>query len=82
MFLLFQIYPTLIQLEGIQLYLLITGVLSLLMGSIPLLSQLQLKRFLAYSSVGNIGLLLLGFGVSFLHGSILFVIIYMITVLN
>jgi NADH:ubiquinone oxidoreductase subunit 2 (subunit N) len=39
-------------------FIMITGVLSMLVGSISLLSQVKVKRFFAYSSICHVGFLL------------------------
>ena len=63
------------QIPFISDLLLLAGVLSLLIGSIALVAQFQIKRFLAYSSIANLGYLLLAFQQSLDLSSILIYLI-------
>jgi len=61
------------------------GILSIFVGTLKALQQNKIKRFLAYSSIGHVGFLLLGFSTGTLVGvqSLLFyLVIYAITMIN
>lgn len=49
--------------------LLVFAVLNLVVGNLMALRQTQLKRLLAYSSISQVGYMLLGFGMTFAFGS-------------
>jgi NADH-quinone oxidoreductase subunit N len=61
------------------------GILSIVIGTLKALQQKKIKRFLAYSSIGHVGFLLLGFSTGTILGlqSLLFyLIIYTFMMLN
>jgi proton-translocating NADH-quinone oxidoreductase chain N len=61
------------------------SLLSIVIGTLKALQQNKIKRFLAYSSIGHVGFLLLGFSTGTILGvqSLLFyLIVYTITMLN
>ncbi|GAP15448.1 membrane bound hydrogenase subunit mbhH [Longilinea arvoryzae] len=49
--------------------LLVFGALNLLVGNLMALRQTEVKRLLAYSSVSQVGYMLLGFGMAFTYGA-------------
>jgi NADH:ubiquinone oxidoreductase subunit 2 (subunit N) len=61
---------------------LFSGILSLIIGSIALFSQWNIKRFLAYSSISHIGFILLSLYIYDYHSYIIYVFIYTLTTLN
>ena len=64
---------------------LVVSVLSITIGTLKALQQNKIKRFLAYSSIGHVGFLLLGFSTGTILGiqSLLFyLIIYTVMMLN
>ncbi len=54
---------TLFDVAGIHQYLIIMGFVTMLVGEIAAISQVNLKRMLAYSSIGQVGLVLIAFGI-------------------
>jgi len=54
---------TLFDVEGVNNYLMLMGFLTMLVAEIAAISQKDLKRMLAYSSVGQVGLVLIAFGI-------------------
>lgn len=65
-----------------ELLLLITGTLSLLVGTIALNNQWKVKRFFAYSGVSHVGFILLALYCYDLHSYLIYFIIYGITTFN
>ena len=66
------------QWEGIFI---LSSIASLLLGSIAAMSQKNLKRLLAYSSIGHVGFILIGFCCGTIEGIqalLMYVVIYMI----
>lgn len=62
----------------------ITAIFSIFVGTFGGLSQLKLKRLLAYSTISHVGYILIGFSVgSFegIHASFIYILFYMVTVL-
>lgn len=82
LFLLSTSTPMLLELKGIELLLLITGSLSLIIGSIALNNQWYIKRFFAFSGISHIGFMLLALGALDTQGYLVYMIIYGITTLN
>lgn len=68
--------------EKILLLLLISGTLSLIVGSFALNSQWLKKRFFAYSGISHIGFILLAFYCKDLQSKIFYTKIYTITTIN
>jgi NADH-quinone oxidoreductase subunit N len=62
--------------------LLITGSLSLIIGSVALTQQWKVKRFFAYSGISHIGFILLALYCYDLHSYIIYFVVYAITTLN
>jgi len=54
---------TLFDVDGINNYLMIMGFVTMLIAEIAAIKQKDLKRMLAYSSVGQVGLVLIAFGI-------------------
>lgn len=54
---------TLFDVEGVSNYLMLMGFLTMLVAEIAAISQKNLKRMLAYSSIGQVGLVLIAFGI-------------------
>ena len=67
---------------SIQYILLISGILSVFIGSIALSNQWYIKRFLAYSGISHIGFMLLALASLAPQGYIFYMLIYVITTLN
>ena len=68
-----------------QSILLICSGLSMIVGSFAALSQQRIKRLLAYSSIGHVGYMLLGFSCASLEGIeavCIYLVIYVIMTLN
>jgi len=68
-----------------QYILLICSGLSMIVGSFAALSQQRIKRLLAYSSIGHVGYMLLGFSCASLEGIeavCIYLVIYVIMTLN
>lgn len=63
-------------------FIMITGILSMLVGSISLLSQVKLKRFFAFSSICHVGFLLQCLAFNGISAYIHYLIIYGLTTLN
>lgn len=63
--------------------LLLSGILSIVVGIYGAISETRIKRFFVYSSMGHVGFMLLGIAEGSLHGisaTMLYLIIYTITV--
>lgn len=75
----FSIY---LELRSVELILLITGSLSLIVGSIALNNQWYIKRFLAYSGISHVGFKLLALYSLETQGFIFYKITYGITTIN
>ncbi len=54
---------TLFDVQGVNNYLMIMGFITMLVAEIAAIKQKDLKRMLAYSSVGQVGLVLIAFGI-------------------
>ncbi len=54
---------TLFDVAGVHQYLIVMGFVTMLVAEIAAVSQKNLKRMLAYSSIGQVGLVLIAFGV-------------------
>lgn len=54
---------TLFDVQGVHNYLIVMGFITMLIAEIAAIRQKDLKRMLAYSSVGQVGLVLIGFGI-------------------
>jgi proton-translocating NADH-quinone oxidoreductase chain N len=54
---------TLFDVAGVHTYLIVMGFVTMLVAEIAAISQVNLKRMLAYSSVGQVGLVLIAFGI-------------------
>ena len=54
---------TLFDVAGVHNYLIVMGFVTMLVAEIAAISQKDLKRMLAYSSVGQVGLVLIAFGI-------------------
>jgi len=64
---------------------LLSGVLSIIIGSIGALNQTKLKRMLAYSAIGHTGFMLIGVGVATFasyQATIVYMIVYVIMTIN
>jgi len=65
---------------GLQYIIILAAISSMIIGSISALNQTQLKRLLAYSTIGHVGYILIGVSLgtySGLEGSIFYLLIYM-----
>jgi len=63
----------------------LSGVLSIIVGSIGALNQTKLKRMLAYSAIGHMGFMLVGIGVgtyASYQATIVYMILYIIMTIN
>ncbi len=54
---------TMFDVEGVNNYLMVMGFVTMLIAEIAAISQKNLKRMLAYSSIGQVGLILISFGI-------------------
>ena len=54
---------TMFDVVGVHTYLIVMGFVTMLIAEIAAVSQINLKRMLAYSSVGQVGLVLIAFGI-------------------
>jgi NADH-quinone oxidoreductase subunit N len=69
----------------LQPLLIISALLSVIIGSLGAINQTKIKRLLAYSAIGHMGFMLIGFSSGALNGllaTFIYIIIYMITSLN
>jgi NADH:ubiquinone oxidoreductase subunit 2 (subunit N) len=66
----------------IKFIFLITGILSLIIGSCALTQQFKIKRFFAYSGISHIGFILLALYSNDFHSYIIYIFIYILTTLN
>lgn len=69
----------------LQPLLLLSAVMSVVVGSIGALNQTRIKRLLAYSAIGHMGFMLLGLAtgtVSSLHGALVYFALYIIMTIN
>ena len=65
--------------------LLLSGILSIVVGSIGALNQTKLKRMLAYSAIGHMGFMLIGLGAgsyASYQATIIYMILYIIMTIN
>lgn len=69
------IHPLLLNVSD---YLLMGGVLSFLLAAISLGAQYRLKRFLAFSAIGHMGIMITGFAIGDLHAFWFYAILYFI----
>lgn len=63
----------------------VVSIISIILGTLILINQKKIKRFLAYSSIVHMGYLLLGVSlgtIDGIHGSLLYLILYMINTIN
>jgi NADH-quinone oxidoreductase subunit N len=63
----------------------ISGILSVIIGSIGALNQTKIKRLLAYSAIGHMGIILLGLTpgtIQSLQASLIYIILYIVMSLN
>jgi len=68
-----------------QQIILISAVLSMVIAAFTALTQRKIKRFLAYSSIGHVGYLLIGLGtgtIEGIQGLLLYTLVYVIMTLN
>jgi len=68
-----------------QQIILISAVLSMVVAAFTALTQRKIKRFLAYSSIGHVGYLLIGLGtgtIEGVQGLLLYTLIYVVMTLN
>ena len=68
-----------------QVIILLSSILSMLVAAFTALTQRKIKRFLAYSSVGHVGYLLIGLGtgtVEGIQGLFVYTLIYVVMTLN
>lgn len=82
LFFLFDNFNGFIQFPSISYILLISGSLSLIIGSIALNNMWLIKRFFAYSGISHIGFMLLALYALSYQGFIIYLIIYAITTVN
>lgn len=69
----------------IDTVLILSGVLSIIVGSIGALNQTKLKRMLAYSAIGHMGFMLIGIGAgtyTSYQATIVYMILYIIMTIN
>jgi NADH-quinone oxidoreductase subunit N len=69
----------------LQPLLLLSAVMSVVVGSVGALNQIRIKRLLAYSAIGHMGFMLLGLAtgtVSSLHGALVYFVLYIIMTVN
>jgi NADH-quinone oxidoreductase subunit N len=66
----------------ISSFLALAGILSLIIGSIGLINQWNIKRFLAYSGISNVGFIILALYSNDLNSYLIYLIIYSITTVN
>ena len=65
--------------------LLLSGVMSIIVGSIGALNQTKLKRMLAYSAIGHMGFMLIGIGAgtyASYQATIVYMLLYIIMTIN
>jgi NADH-quinone oxidoreductase subunit N len=65
--------------------LMISGILSIMIGSIATINQIKFKRFIAYSGIGHTGWIILGLSTNNIIGyigSIIYILIYIIMNIN
>ena len=70
---------------GIDFILLMSGVLSIIVGAIGALNQSKIKRLLGYSAIGHMGFILLGLSTGTFLGFkslVIYLIIYVLMILN
>ena len=82
LYLLIQSFTLFLDLAQIQNILLISGLLSVFIGSIALNNQWYIKRFLAYSGVSHIGFMLLALGNLAPQGYLMYMLIYIFSTFN
>lgn len=71
--------------SDIQTCLLVSGILSIIIGSIGGINQSKIKRLLAYSAIGHTGYIILGLmtgGLDSIHASMIYIIIYLFMSIN
>lgn len=69
----------------LQPLLIISALLSIIIGSLGAINQTKLKRLLAYSAIGHMGFMLIGFSTGAINGllaTFVYIVIYMITSFN
>ena len=60
---LIRVVYTMFDVEGVNNYLMLMGFITMLIAEIAAISQKNLKRMLAYSSIGQVGLVIIAFGI-------------------
>lgn len=65
-----------------DIFLLISGILSLIIGSGALTQQWNIKRFFAFSSISHIGFILLALYCNDLNSYFIYLFVYIITTIN
>lgn len=71
--------------DEIQPLVLVSGLMSTIIGSIAAINQTKFKRILAYSAIGHMGFMLLGIGVGTYDsfwGSLIYIVVYIIMSIN
>lgn len=71
--------------SGPDSLILLSGILSIIVGSIGALNQTKLKRMLAYSAIGHTGFMLIGVGVATFasyQATIVYMVVYIIMTIN
>lgn len=69
----------------LQPILLISAIMSIMVGSLGAINQTKIKRLLAYSAIGHMGFMLIGISTGAINGllaTFIYIIIYMITSFN
>ncbi len=69
----------------LQPLLIISAILSVMIGSLGAINQTKLKRLLAYSAIGHMGFMLIGLSTGAINGflaTFVYIIVYMITSFN
>ena len=68
-----------------QIVILLSAIMSMVIAAFTALTQRKIKRFLAYSSIGHVGYLLIGLGtgtIEGIQGLLLYTLIYIVMTLN
>nr|NP_847977.1 NADH dehydrogenase subunit 2 [Harpochytrium sp. JEL94]AAO62889.1 NADH dehydrogenase subunit 2 [Harpochytrium sp. JEL94] len=73
------LHPLLI---NVNQYFLLGGVLSFLLAAISLGAQYRLKRFLAFSAIGHMGIMITGFAIGDYHSFWFYTLIYFVASVN
>lgn len=67
---------------NVNQYFLMGGVLSFILAAISLGAQYRLKRFLAFSAIGHMGIMVTGFAIGDYHSFWFYIIIYFVASVN